>query len=141
MHRMKKLSNLLAERDGLLRQARLANFAYAYETLCRFEQRIVRARLVGAVTLAPPDPDKEHFCATLTAEEGHQSVIEEHFSDEDLVELADVLGFVVGHATAEVGFRLEEIGEAFIAPLRGELEREGVIVDGSASTRQQQPQS
>lgn len=138
---MKKLSILLAERERLLRQARLANLAFAFETLRQFERRITRAGLQGAVTLAPPAPDEERFCATLTALESNQSVIEEHFTDEDLMELADVIQFIAGTPADEIGFRLEEVGEAFLAPVRAELEREGVSIDGPDAARREQPQS
>ncbi|MDI1249112.1 MAG: hypothetical protein PSV13_09640 [Lacunisphaera sp.] len=47
---------LLQQRDALLRQARLANTAYAYRRLDEFAGRIARARLHGAVTLRPGDP-------------------------------------------------------------------------------------
>ena len=48
---MKKLSTLLTQRQALLRQARLANLAFAYTTLMEFAHRIARAQLSGRVTL------------------------------------------------------------------------------------------
>src|SRR5688572_19122978 len=83
-----KLSQLLAQRPGLLRQVRLANLAFAYQSLNDFAARIARVGLHGRVTLKPVDPDAESYCVTLTALDTNQSLIEEHFSDEDLVLLA-----------------------------------------------------
>lgn len=126
---MKKLSILLAERERLLRQARLANLAFAYQTLGNFAERIARAQLRGSAVLKPVAPEEERYCATLSALEGSQSVIEEHFTDEDLIDLADVVALATGHPHAEVTFRLEDIGEVFLSALRVELEREGVVLD------------
>lgn len=39
--------HLILQRDALLRQARLANAAYAYQRLGEFAARIARARLRG----------------------------------------------------------------------------------------------
>jgi hypothetical protein len=127
---MKKLSTLLAQRQAVLRQARLANLAFAYRTLGIFERRVARAHLSGRVVLKPAAPHAERYWAVLLALEGSQSVIEEHFTDEDLMELADVLGFIAGNDSAEITFRLEELAEGFLVPLRVELEREGVKIDG-----------
>ncbi len=60
-----KLSQLVSLRPSLLRQARLANLAYAHETLRAFAARIARAGLRGTVCLKPVDPDAERFCAAL----------------------------------------------------------------------------
>lgn len=130
---MKKLSTLLSQRPDLLRQARLANLAFAYETLAACAERIARAHLTGRVTLSAADPDAGRYCATLVALEGSQSVIEEHFTDEALMDLADVVALVRGHPTEEVTFRIEELAEIFLAPLRIELEREGVAIDPTAA--------
>ncbi len=127
---MKKLSTLLRQRAALLRQARLANLASAYQALDVFAQRIARARLVGAVTVMHTAPDAERFWPSLTAHETSQSVIEEHFTDEDVFELADVLAFVTDDDALELTFRLEDFSDLFLAPLRDELERDGVQIDG-----------
>lgn len=132
---MKKLSTLLARRQVLLHHARLANLAFAYQTLRTFEDRIARARLRGSVTLKPAAPQAERYWASLTAHDGNQSVIEEHFSDEDLMDLADVLAFVTGNEAFTLRFRLEELAEAILLPLRMELEREGIVIDSSAVRR------
>jgi hypothetical protein len=126
---MKRLSTLLANRDHLLKQARLANLASAYSTLCDFAERIDRAQLAGCVTLKPIAPEEERYCVTLTALEYSQAVIEEHFTDEDLIELAEVIAFRTGERNAEVTFRLEHFTEAFVEPLRAQLEAEGVQID------------
>jgi hypothetical protein len=138
---MKKLSTLLTQRQAILHQARLANLAFAYDTLARFDRRIARARLSGAVTLKPAAPNADRYWASLTAIDGRQSVIEEHFSDEDLMDLADVVGFVTGSEEAEITFRLEEIADVFLIPLRVELEREGVQIDGAISTAEAPPRN
>lgn len=132
---MKKLSTLLARRPVLLQQVRLANLAFAYSLLSRFAQRIARARLVGGVTLRPAAPTSERYWPTLTPHEGNASVLEEHFTEEDLMELADVLAFATGSDTGDISFRLEELSEAFVTPLRAELEREGIVVDQSDAHR------
>jgi hypothetical protein len=127
-----KLSNLLTERQILLRQARLANVAFAYQTLTKFGQRIARAQLRGVVVLKSAVPELEQYCVTLTALDGRQSVIEEHFTDEDLMALCDVVGFITESANVEEMFRLEDFVEQLLAPLRAELEREGVAIDEPA---------
>jgi hypothetical protein len=128
---MKKLSTLLTQRQALLRQARLANLAFAYTTLGDFAVRIVRGQLSGSVILKPADPSADRYWASLTALEGSQAVIEEHFADQDLMDLADVLGFILGNDAVEITFRLEDLAETFLVPLRVELEREGIMIDKS----------
>lgn len=123
-----KLSHLLSQRSDLLRQVRLANLAFAYHTLRDFSARVARAGLRGRVTLQPVNPDEERYCVTLTALEASQSIVEEHFSDEDLVVLADVLGFATGHPSHELTFHIDELAE-FYEPLRGDLERAGIQFD------------
>lgn len=123
-----KLSQLLALRPDLLRQIRLANLAFAYQALRDFAVRIERARLHGRVTLKPVDPDAERYFASLTALDTNQSLIEEHFTEEDLALLADVLGFATGHPQHELTFHIDQLAE-FVEPLRADLERAGVRVD------------
>ena len=126
---MKKISTLLSRRLALLQEARLANLAFAYDTLRSISVRINRAKLTGRVTLKSPAPQMERYCASLTAWEASQSVIEEHFTDDDLMELSDVLSFLTNSDPLEITFPLEEFAEIFLAPLREELEREGVAID------------
>jgi hypothetical protein len=123
-----KLSHLLARRSELLRQARLANLAFAHEQLHQFAGRVQRAGLQGRVTLKPVNPDQECYVVTLTAHDASQSVIEEHFTDEDLAILADVLGFATGHPTHELVFYIDQLDD-FVAQLRSDLEHAGVEVD------------
>ena len=127
-----KLSNILAQRQALLRQARLANLAFAYQTLGRFAERIDRSRLGGGVCLKQAAPDAERYWASLTALEGSQSVIEEHFTDEDIMDLADVISFVTGNEALDRAFRLEDLAETFLVPLRAELEQAGVAIEPNA---------
>ena len=127
-----KLSNILAQRQALLRQARLANLAFAYQTLSRFADRIARARLTGRVRLEQAAPDAERYWASLTALDGNQSVIEEHFTDDDIMDLADVISFSTGNEILGVTFRIEDLAGRFLAPLRAELEQAGVAIDPSA---------
>lgn len=124
-----KLSTLLSQRQTLLRQARLANLAFAHETLAKFTTQIARASLRGLVALKSACPEQDRYCATLTALEGSQAVIEEHFTDENLMEFADVIAFLTGNAFADETFRLEDVAEKLLAPLRAELEREGIAID------------
>ena len=126
---MKKLSTLLSRRPTLLRQARLANLAYAYATLQGFQQRITRARLSGQVSLRFAAPHADRYWPQLVALENNQSVIEEHFMDEDVAELADVLAFVTVNDVHEITFAFKDLGDLFILPLRVDLEREGVAID------------
>ena len=131
-----KLSTLISGRTELLRQAHLANLALAHETLLGFARRIERARLAGRVLLLPAAPEADRFCVTLTAIDGNQSVIEEHFADEELMELADVLAFTLDRRAGEpreIAFRLEQFAESFLAPLRAELVQAGVALDDRPS--------
>lgn len=124
----KKLSHLVGQRMDLLQQVRLANFAFAYQTLREFSLRIARGQLCGRVTLAPVDADEERYTVTLTAHEMPQSRIEEHFSDEDLALFADVMGFATGHPQHELMFHIDQLGE-FVGALRSDLERSGIEID------------
>jgi hypothetical protein len=124
-----KLSKLLTTRDSILRQAHLASLAHAYSTTKRLADRVALVRLGGRVRLQPVAPAEERFLATLTALEGEQSVIEEHFTDEDILDLADAATIAIASNYAELEFRLEELGEHFVAPLRDALEQAGVVLD------------
>jgi hypothetical protein len=128
-----KLSQLLSQRADLLRQVRLANVAYAYQTLGEFATRVTRAGLCGRVVLKPVNPEEDRYCVTLIALEASQSIIEEHFTDEDLALLADVIGFATGHPAHELTFDIEDLRGDFVAPLRTELERAGVQIGWNTS--------
>jgi len=124
-----KFNELLEGRENLQRQAALANLAFAYETLREFAERIARAQLSGEVTLKSADPDADRYWATLTANRGPQSVIEEHFTEEDLTDFADAISFSTGHDDFEATFSIEDFPQAFLAPLRSALESSGVVMD------------
>lgn len=127
---------LLQQRDALLRQARLANTAYAYRRLGDFAGRIARARLHGTVTLRPGDPQENLPWPELVAEEGSQAVIAEHFLEEEIIELADILAFLGGHEQpVECTFRLEELGRRHLPGLRRELEQAGVVPEPEVETK------
>lgn len=126
------LSHLLQQRETLLRQTHLANLAYAYRWFSDFTARIARAGLRGEVHLQPVDSSVERFWPTLTALEGNQSVIEEHFTEENIMELADLLGFITGDASVESRFCLEDMEELFVASLRRQLVESGVVLEQTA---------
>ena len=127
-----KISQLLQQRDGLLRQVRLANLAYAYWQLGQLVERIAGARLRGLVRLQPADPALAHSWPVLTALEGRQSVIEEHFTDEAIAELSGLLIFLCGEDGSDITFRLEDMAAQFLAPLRHKLEQAGVELEPEA---------
>jgi hypothetical protein len=120
------MNQLLDAREALQRQAGLANLAFAYETLREFAERIARGKLQGEVTLKSADSTSERYWATLTPHHGSQSVIEEHFTEEDLTDFADAVSFATGHEEFEATFSLEEFPQAFLVPLRSVLEQAGV---------------
>ena len=124
-----KLSQLLLQRRHLLRQAYLANLGFAYHRLGGFIARIERAGLHGEVLLRMPDPDVARFEAELTALQGSQSVIEEHFTEEDLVELSEAIEFSANEFYPQLTFRLEDLRERFLRPLERELRESGVTID------------
>ena len=120
-----KFSDLLQQRFVLLRQAHLANLAFAYVQLREFAERIARSRLSGAVCLRQADPEREGYWPQLIALEGSPAVLEEHFTEEDVAELADLLAFATD-GDDDLTFRLEEFAGRFVRPLRQELEKGGV---------------
>ncbi len=132
-----KLSILLAQRQTLLAEARLANLAFAYAKLSEVATRISRARLRGSIHLRQASPDLEPGWTPLTALEGNQSVFEEHFTDEDLTDFADAIAFITGVSRLDLTFRIEETAENFVAPLRHELEQAGVTFDQAAQTMEE----
>ena len=124
-----KLSSLLVKRQALLEQSRLANLAFAFDRLSDFARRIARARLVGEVRLQPASPEAQRYWPTLTALEGNQSVIEEHFTEEDLANLYDVLAFVAGENERDFTFRIEDLRSRFIVQVHEQLTQAGVDID------------
>ena len=124
-----KISKLIATHDSIIAQARLANLAQAYVIIQRCAERVQRARLSGLVNVRQPDAAEGRLWASLTALEGHQSVLEEHFCEEELMEFADVLAFVRQTSNLNLTFRLEALSVEFVAPLEAELHRAGVTLD------------
>lgn len=127
-----KLTALLARRQALLRQAHLANLAFAHERLGEFVLRVARAGLRGPVILKRADPDHGRDWPVLIPLYGHQSVIDEHFTDQDIMDFADVVGFALDAIEPEIVFDLSEIETLFRRPVRLALEEAGVRVDGPA---------
>lgn len=123
-----KFFQLLHQRETLIRQAHLANVAFAYQRLGDFGARIARAGLRGEVTLRTADSAVD--LPELLAHDFNQSVIEEHFLDEDVFDLEAILKFL-GEIDGknDVTFRLEDLENRFRPALRRELEQEGVQLD------------
>jgi hypothetical protein len=124
-----KLSQLLASRSALLRQATLANAALAYATLAGLDRRIRRARLHGPVRLLGVDPSIDRYTPQLHALAGAQSVLEEHFDETDLVRLADALAYISDPGVNEFEFRLEALMSRYSPPLHAALREAGVELD------------
>lgn len=129
-----KLSTLLSIHERLLQHARLANMACAYATLRRFALRVRQMRLYGLVELSQPDATAERNWAELTALEGSQAQLEEMFTDEDLMDLADSIAFARGIEGLTIRFRLEDLEPEFVLPLEAALRRAGVAIDIPAET-------
>ena len=124
-----KLTHLLAAREGLVRRATLANMAFAYRLLSGFTERIHRAGLRGLVNIKSPEASGENW-SSLTALEGSQARLEEHFSEEDVMDLTDAIRYVVGgEMVIDLSFRIEEIDDMFLVPLRDTLQDYGVVMD------------
>ena len=126
-----KLSTLLANRRSLLRRVQLANLAYAYSTLRLLADRIARAKLVGWVRLSQGSSDEQEAAQepALTALEGNQSLIEEHFTEQEIIDMADSIAFAIDEDDLEIEFPIEELRERFVDPLRAELVDAGVSLD------------
>lgn len=123
-----KFKNLLRRRQELLRQARLANVAYAYQWLGDFAERIARAGLHGSVTLRGPDAESGQSEVTLVAEDFSQAVVQEHFLEADIAKLHAVLAFVHGAGIiVELKFELDEIAARYLPSLRQALEAADVL--------------
>jgi len=125
------ITHLLQQRQERLRQARLADAAFAYHELGEFAGRIARGGLRGQVTLFLADCGDQRPWPLLVADEGSQAALEEHFTDEDTLDLADLLLFVTGaEGPAAFTFRIEELDSRFRPALRQELERAGIELPG-----------
>lgn len=127
-----KLDHLLQQRLTLVRQTRLANVAFVFAELGALAERITRAGLRGQVTLYLADPANERLWPSLVADEGSQSVIEEHFLETDIIEFADLLAFAAGDPMpAAFTFRLEDLDRQFRTALGRELAAAGVDLPGT----------
>jgi hypothetical protein len=124
-----KISKLIATHHAIIKQARLAKLAQAYVTLRRCAERVQRARICGLVNLRQPDADEGRLWATLTALEGNQSVLEEHFCDEELMEFADAAAYARDTRKLDITFRLEALTAEFVTQLEAELRQAGVDFD------------
>jgi len=124
-----KISKLIATHHAIIKQARLASLAEAYVTLRRCAERVCRARLCGLVNLRQPDADEGRLWASLTALEGRQSVLEEYFCDEELMEFADAVAFVRCVNRLDIVFKIEALKEEFLVPLEAQLRKDGVEFD------------
>ncbi len=124
-----KISKLIATHHAIINQARLANLAQAYLTLRRCAERVRRARLCGLVNLRQPDAGEGRLWASITALEGRQSVLEEYFCDEELMEFADAVAFVRCVNCLDVVFKIEALREEFVVPLEAQLRKAGVEFD------------
>ena len=101
--------------------------AYAYSTLSSFEKVIRRGRLTGLVRLQQPDQQEARYLSSLTALEGSQAVLDEHFSEEDVSAMADAIAFASpGIGGLDVTFFLQHLESEYISPLAAALERAGV---------------
>jgi hypothetical protein len=126
-------SQLLQQREMLLRQARLANLAFAYARLSDYAERIARAGLRGPATLHEADPEADRFWPVLVTHHGNQSVIDEHFVDEDVLELDEILMFLEDEGQdVDYTFDLEEMPQRYLPVLRRELEKAGVTLPQAA---------
>ncbi len=123
------LSKLIASRETVLAQARLANIAFAYVTLNSFAAVVRRGQLSGLVRLQQPNEKEERYWASLTALSGNQSVLDEHFSDEDVALLADAVAFATPGVGLDITFPVENLDTEFIGPLEVALQRAGVALD------------
>ena len=128
------LSQLLASRPALLRQASLANAAFAYAVLRGLGRRIEAARLQGPVRLLAVDPAAERYSPQLIALAGSQAVLDEHFDEADLVRLADALAFSAAGPATEFDFFLETMFARFSPPLRSALQAAGVEISDELGT-------
>ena len=126
------LATILASRRRLLTEARLANTAYAYVTIKKLAAVVRRAGLSGPVQLQQPCEQEERYWATMTPLVGNQSVVDEHFSDEDITALADAVGFATGVPVLDVTFRIEALEQEFLGTLAAELEKSGISIDETA---------
>lgn len=124
-----KLSYLISQRKTLLLRTHLANLAYLYLQLETLASRLNGAQLRGLVRLQPRDPSAERYWPILAAIDGNQSVIEEHFTDANIADLADAMAFNGCREDESTDFRLEELEKVLLNPIRNELIKSGVQLE------------
>ena len=118
-----KFEELLIHRDELLKAARLANLAHAYQWLGNFTGRITRSGLHGRVVLYGPNPEAHLHEPVLAAKSFSQAVIDEHFLQEEITELYAILKCVHdSNLILKAKFRLEDLGDIYLPALRRTLE-------------------
>ena len=123
-----KYQELLDHRDELIRVAKLANIAHAHHWLGGFAERIERAGLRGEVVLRGPEPDEGRADPEMLAQDFSQSVVEEHFTADEIRELHAVLSFVHdAERIVEARFRLEGVGDLYLPAIRRVLVVMGVL--------------
>lgn len=127
-----KLCHLINARQHLLRCAHLANVAFAFQLLSGYATRIERARLSGLVNLKSAAADEETCWASLTALEGNQSLIEEHFTDEDLMDMTDAIAYITASDVVDLTFQIQHFADMFVTPVRAVLEQSGISVDAES---------
>ena len=124
-----KISKLIATHDSIIEQARLANLAQAYVTVRRCAEYVRQVQLFGLVNLRQPNADEGRLWASLTALMGNQSVLDEHFGEEELMELADAIAYIRGTTNLNLTFKIETLSAEFVAPLETMLKQAGVVLD------------
>jgi hypothetical protein len=130
-----KFSHLLHQRDQLIRQARLANLAYAHAQLQRFVARCQRAGLTGPCVLREGDAADGLPWPTLTAAGVSPAVLQEHFLEEEIVELADIFAFLDGGTRLpELVFLPRDLVQSVLPALRRELAEAGVPPEDSVAS-------
>lgn len=120
------LHHLLQQRDAILRQARLANLAYAHQRLGEFSARLARAGISGPLRLEAAAPEEGRPDATLEAA-CSPAVVAEHFLEGELTEFAELLAFMRGAGDGEAQeLAAAELESALLPALARLLAREGV---------------
>ena len=125
------LSKLIASRESIVAQARLANMAFAYATLKRLSAVVARGQISGLIRLQEPNEKEERFWPALTALSGSQAVLDEHFSDDDVAVMADAVAVATPGNSLDVTFQIENLERDYVIPLEVALHRLGVKLDAT----------
>ncbi len=108
----------------------MANLAFAYDRIADFDRRLARAQIRGVLTLRLADQAGDQPWPVLLAVDGNPSVIEEHFTEEAIAELADIFAyFHEDQGMVEFTFRPADLETRFLAGLRRDLEAGGISLD------------